>query len=258
MADTEEKASSDAPVDGTAKDDGESPKTEARPPITKVEPSRGRRVLRSFTKHMTELPMLVLSAFVIAVLIKTFFVQAFYIPSGSMIPTLRRGDRVVVEKVSYFLGEPGRGDVVVFEKDVFGQTPDLPWYDDARNFFRELLGLPTGEVEDYIKRVVAVGGDTLRYAGTPRRLIVNGEEVDISYVKGGRDRFSQQVTADDCERLDMPVVDDGCRVPAGRVFVMGDNRANSEDSRLLGPIDERRIVGRAFAVIWPFGRWHGL
>jgi signal peptidase I len=56
----------------------------------------------------------------------------------------------------------------------------------------------------------------------------------------------------------MPVVDNGCRVPAGRVFVMGDNRSNSEDSRLLGPIDERRIVGRAFAVIWPWNRWSGL
>jgi len=246
MASTEEKASSDAPP------------AAPKEPITKVEASRGRRWLRSFTKHMTELPMLILSAFLIAVIIKTFLIQAFFIPSGSMIPTLRRGDRVVVEKISYFLGEPGRGDVVVFEKDVFGRAPDLPWYDDARNFFRELLGLPTGDVEDYIKRVVAVGGDTIRYSGAPRRLIVNGEEVDISYVKGGRDRFSQELTAEDCEGLDMPVVDKGCRVPAGRVFVMGDNRANSEDSRLLGPIDERRIVGRAFAVIWPFGRWRGL
>ena len=260
MASTEEKASSDAPdsAPAPAEEAASKPAAPTKEPITKVEPSRGRKLLRSFTKHMTELPMLILSAFLIAVLIKTFLVQAFYIPSGSMIPTLRRGDRVVVEKVSYFLGEPGRGDVVVFEKDVFGQAPDLPWYDDARNFFRELLGLPTGEVEDYIKRIVAVGGDTIRYAGNPRRLIVNGEEVDISYVKGGRDRFSQQLTSDDCEGLDMPVVDDGCRVPAGRVFVMGDNRANSEDSRLLGPIDEKRIVGRAFAVIWPAGRWAGL
>jgi signal peptidase I len=256
MASTEEKASSGAPTEPGGP--GGPAETAPGERITKVEPSRGQKWLRSFTKHMTELPMLILSAFVIAVLIKTFLVQAFYIPSGSMIPTLRRGDRVIVEKLSYFLGEPGRGDVVVFEKDVFGEALDLPWYDDARNFFRELLGLPTGEVEDYIKRVVAVGGDTIRYSGNPRKLFVNGEEVDISYVKGGRDRFSQALTADDCEGLDMPVVDDACRVPAGRVFVMGDNRANSEDSRLLGPIDERRIVGRAFAVIWPFGRWRGL
>ena len=259
MASTEEKASSDASeVTPAPTGTGTAAAAPAKAPITKVEPSRGRKWFRSFTKHMTELPMLILSAFLIAVIIKTFLVQAFYIPSGSMIPTLRRGDRVVVEKVSYFLGEPGRGDVVVFEKDVFGEAPDLPWYDDARNFFRELLGLPTGEVEDYIKRIVAVGGDTIRYAGNPRRLVVNGEAVDISYVKGGRDRFSQSLTAEDCDGLDMPVVDDGCRVPAGRVFVMGDNRANSEDSRLLGPIDEKRIVGRAFAVIWPFDRWRGL
>ena len=182
MASTEEKSSSDAPdvPPAPARGEGATPAAPAKEPITKVEPSRGRRWLRSFTKHMTELPMLILSAFLIAVIIKTFLVQAFYIPSGSMIPTLRRGDRVVVEKVSYFMGEPGRGDVVVFEKDVFGQAPDLPWYDDARNFFRELLGLPTGEVEDYIKRIVAVGGDTIRYAGNPCRLVVNGEAVDIS------------------------------------------------------------------------------
>jgi signal peptidase I len=203
--------------------------------------------------------MLVLLAFLIAILIKTFVIQAFYIPSGSMIPTLRVGDRVLVEKVSYRLHGVRRGDVVVFEKDVFGsKPPDVPWYDDARNFFRDLLGLPTSSEEDYIKRAVAVGGDTIRYAGTPRHLIVNSEDVDISYVKGGRDRFSSTVTEDDCQRLDMQPVDGGCRVPAGRIFVMGDNRSSSEDSRILGPIDEDKVVGRAFVVIWPISHFRGL
>jgi signal peptidase I len=203
--------------------------------------------------------MLVFLAFIIAILIKTFLVQAFYIPSGSMIPTLRVGDRVLVEKISYRLHDVHRGDVVVFAKEVFGaKAPDVPWYDDGRNFFRELLGLPTGSEEDYIKRVVAIGGDTIRYAGSPRHLIVNGEDVDISYVKGGRDRFSSTLTESDCKRLAMEAADGGCRVPAGRIFVMGDNRASSEDSRILGPIDEDKVVGRAFAVIWPLGHARGL
>ena len=206
---------------------------------------------KAFLKHLTELPMLVLIAFGIAILIKTFLVQAFFIPSGSMIPTLREGDRVLVEKVSYALHDPRRGDVVVFEKSVFGKTPDLPWYDDARNFLRELLGLPTGGAEDYIKRVVAVAGDTIRYSGTPRNLVINGEEVDQGFVKGGKDRFSSSITKDDCERLEMEPAGNACRVPAGRIFVMGDNRANSEDSRILGPVDKDKVVGKAFVVIWP-------
>jgi signal peptidase I len=116
---------------------------------------------------------------------------------------------------------------------------------------RELLGLPVGDEEDYIKRIVAVGGDTIRYSDTPRRLIVNGEEVAQPYVRGGRDRFSSTITGADCERLGMRSSEGGCLVPAGRVFVMGDNRGDSEDSRILGPIEEDRIIGRALAIIWP-------
>ncbi|HJR44142.1 MAG TPA: signal peptidase I [Actinomycetota bacterium] len=206
---------------------------------------------KGFLKHLTELPMLVLIAFAIAIIIKTFLVQAFYIPSRSMLPTLRVGDRVLVEKVSYALDDPKRGDVVVFEKSVFGVTEDVPWHQDARNFLRELLGLPTGREEDYIKRIVAVAGDTVRYSGNPRELFVNGEPVDQSYVKGGKDTISSSITQASCRGLDMERADGGCRVPAGRVFVMGDNRANSEDSRLLGPIDQDKVIGRAFVIIWP-------
>lgn len=219
------------------------------------DPSRRswRERLRPLLSHLTELPKLIFAAFVIAVAIKTFLVQAFFIPSESMLPTLRPGDRVLVEKLGYRFNEPRRGDVVVFEKSVFGVAPDVPWYQDAKNFVRELLGLPTGVEEDYIKRIVAVGGDTLRYSGTPRVLMVNGDRVPQPFIRGGRDRFSSALTAQDCERLKMRPDDGGCLVPAGRVFVMGDNRGDSEDSRILGPIDEDRIVGHAFVIIWPPG-----
>lgn len=196
--------------------------------------------------------MLVLFALVIAVVIKTFVAQAFFIPSGSMVPTLRVGDRVLVEKVTYRFGEPRRGQVVVFAKDVFGSEElDLPWWDDARVYVRELLGLPSGRQEDYIKRIVAVSGDVLRYAGTPRRLEINGQVVEEPYIRGGVDRASPPVTRKTCARLDMEAMGKGCLVPAGRVFVMGDNRSHSEDSRFLGPIGEDKIVGRAFAIMWP-------
>jgi signal peptidase I len=235
-----------APVDRPEPEAAPAEEPPARAPLP--EPKKKKR---SWLRHVAELPVLILIAFLIAIVIKTFLVQAFFIPSGSMIPTLHVGDRVLVEKVSYRFGGPRRGQVVVFEKDVFGEPPELPWHDDARNFVRELLGLPTGIEEDYIKRVVAVGGDTIRYYGQPRRLFVNGTDVGQGYVNRGQDRSSPTITAQDCKRLQMQIDGGGCVVPAGKVFVMGDNRGNSEDSRILGPIDEDKIVGHAFLVIWP-------
>ena len=222
-----------------------------RPEIQVQRAPQGHKKRRSLIARITEIPILILLAFGIAILIKTFLVQAFYIPSGSMQPTLQVGDRVLVEKVGYVFGGPERNHVVVFEKSVFGGTKDLPWTTDARNFFRELLGLPTGGTEDYIKRVVAIGGDEISYEGKPRVLTINGQKVDQPYVKGGVDNSSPTLTSSDCKRLDMDKAGPGCRVPAGKVFVMGDNRSNSEDSRVLGPIDEDKIVGHAFLIIWP-------
>ncbi|HEY7876014.1 MAG TPA: signal peptidase I [Actinomycetota bacterium] len=246
------------PADGTSVE-GDASRTQETAPTAPVpdeaEPRRKRKKRRGLVGYLTELPILILLAFVIAIVIKTFLLQAFYIPSGSMLPALHVGDRVLVEKLSYRFHGPERGDVVVFENSVFGATepPDLAWYDDAKNFARELLGLPTGTEEDYIKRVVAVGGDTIRYVGNPRHLVVNGEMVDEPYVNHGKDPTSQTLTSGDCERLDMDAERDTCVVPAGQIFVMGDNRANSQDSRFLGPVDEDKVVGRAFVIIWPAG-----
>lgn len=234
----EEKA--EFPGDG---DRVEMPKKE------RVEPRKEKK--RSFLRQLAELPMLIVFAFLIAIVIKTFIVQAFFIPSGSMIPTLRVGDRVLVEKLSYRLHDPRRNDIVVFARELLGPPPDVPWPQDIRNFLRELVGLPTGDEEDFIKRVVAVGGDTIRYEGSPRKLVVNGEEVDQPYINHEMDRSSPTFTEKDCKRLKMEPDEGGCRVPAGRVFVMGDNRGNSQDSRFLGAIEEDKIIGRGFVIIWP-------
>jgi signal peptidase I len=226
----------------------------------RAEPGRDRSRARLLT-GLAEMPVLVVLALVVAILIKTFLVQAFYIPSGSMVPTLRVGDRVLVEKISYRLHDVRRGDVIVFERPSGAALPkpaDLPWYEDLRNFLRELVGLPTGAEEDYIKRVVAVGGDSVRYDGSPRKLYVNGSPVPQDYILHGVDRHSPRLASSDCRRLDMKPSGGGCLVPKGHVFVMGDHRGNSEDSRFIGPIPDDTIVGRAFTIIWPPGDMTGL
>ena len=222
----------------------------------KERPTRSRRA--RILSQIAELPLLVLVAFLIAVVIKTFIMQAFYIPSGSMKPTLQIGDRVLVEKVTSWLGGPGPGDVVVFARNTFPgkKGPDLPWYRDAQNYVRELLGLPTGREEDYIKRIVAEGGDTIRYEGSPRELYVNGEKVEEDYLPRP-DNSSSSIVAGNCPAK-MKASENGCVVPAGTVFVMGDNRNNSADSRSIGPVDEDKIVGKAFVIIWPPSDFGGL
>ena len=187
-----------------------------------------------------ELPVLIVVAFVVALLIKTFLLQAFYIPSASMEPTLVEGDRVLVEKVSYRFGGPERGDVVVFEKDlVTGALPVDP-QEEERSFVegivdsvRGLFGFPTGTAQDFIKRVIAVAGDKVE--GRDGKVYVNDEPIDEPYLTEGQ-QTSPFGPAE---------------IPEGKIFVMGDNRNNSDDSRNFGPVDADTVVGHAFLLIWP-------
>lgn len=183
-----------------------------------------------------ELPVLVVIAFAIALLLKSFVLQAFFIPSASMEPTLMVGDRVLVEKVSTRFGEPDRGDVVVFEK-LLG-APAAPEDNDnviekIGNAFKELFGFPTGGEQDFIKRIIAVEGDTIE--GRDGQVFVNGEEVEEPYLPDG-------ITTSEFGPVD---------IPPDMIFVMGDNRGNSDDSRNFGPVPVDTVIGKAFVLIWP-------
>lgn len=174
-------------------------------------------------------------ALVIAFLVKTFVAQAFFIPSASMVPTLQIHDRVVVSRLAYDLHDPRRGDVVVFERDGDAKGDDSPFpVRVVRGFFRTVGFLPPS-TEDFIKRVVGLPGETVQIRDGV--VFIDGARVEESYL-----------TARDAMDYGPKVV------PEGHVFVMGDNRPNSYDSRYIGTIPQDRIVGRAIARVWPLDR----
>ncbi len=215
--------------------------------------SRTPKKPRSFWK---ELPILIGIALVLALLIKTFLVQAFSIPSDSMQNTLQQGDRVLVDKLTPWFGsEPERGEVVVFHDPdnwLAGEPTTDP---NALQTFLSWIGLmPSAEEKDLIKRVVGVGGDTIECKGTGP-LTVNGKELDEqSYVYPGNTPCS--------------VDDQGgqfkVKVPQDHIWVMGDHRQNSRDSRYNqsdknnGMVPVKDVVGRAVVIAWPVNRWAGL
>jgi signal peptidase I len=184
-------------------------------------------------------------ALVIAVVIKTFLFQAFYIPSDSMEPTLMVGDRVLVNKLSYRVHDVNHGDIVVFDRpSTSGQTVQGC---DANKVTIPASNSFTGEeVHDLIKRVIAVEGDTVEQRDG--HVFVNGKPLDEPYVhktNGVTDKtpafhFLPQGAQGQC-----------IKVPPGKVFVLGDNRLDSNASNMFGPIPASSIVGRAFVRVWP-------
>ncbi|GAB7388119.1 signal peptidase I [Bacillaceae bacterium] len=154
-------------------------------------------------------------AIVLAFIIRTFLFAPFVVDGTSMMPTLHDGERLIVNKLIYLLGEPERGNIIVFKAT---------------------------EDRDYIKRVIAVGGETVEMKDD--QLYINGKPVDEPYLE----EYKKQAHAEG--RLltnDFGPV----KVPEGEIFVMGDNRENSKDSRVIGTIPLEKVIGRADVVFWP-------
>jgi signal peptidase I len=187
--------------------------------LVEEEGSSRRRSVQS----AMEWAAVIVGALVVALVVKTFLFQAFYIPSGSMEPTLQKGDRVLVNKVSYDLHDVHRGDVIVFELDDDDVAED--------------------GIRDLIKRVIGLPGDTIE--SREGVVYVNDRPLTEPYLADG------MVTGDPEDSQNPPI--DRQTVPEGHVFVLGDNRSNSADSRFeeRGPIPIDSIVGRAFVLVWP-------
>ena len=191
---------------------------------------------------LREVPILILLALAVALFIKTFLVQAFFIPSSSMEPTLMPGDRVLVNKLAYRFGDLHRGDVVVFQNPNEAQLPDRNAAEALVHWLGEGLGFQQPENEDLIKRVIGLPGDTVEIRD--HTLIVNHDPIAEPYLT---------------KRVLATMGDYGpVTVPDGELFVLGDNRGNSSDSRVIGFVPERNVVGRAFIIIWPPGDAGGL
>ncbi|MGH8885949.1 MAG: signal peptidase I [Egibacteraceae bacterium] len=194
---------------------------------------------RSF---FAELPVLALIAFGLALLLKTFLVQAFFIPSKSMVPTLLVGDRVLVNKVVYELRDPKRGEIVVFHLRGGVESPprDEGLLKQLLHSLSSGFGLaPPGE-RDFIKRVIGLPGDEVELRDGV--VYVNGKALpEASTSKGG---YLEERDRDDFGPA---------KVLPGHYFMMGDNRLDSDDSRgSLGQIPREDVIGRAFVIIWPF------
>lgn len=182
--------------------------------------------------------VLLVGAVILAVLIKSLLIQPFEIPSSSMHPTLQVGDRVMVSKVSYLFGEPGRGDVVVFSPPGRFQ-PDRNVFEVVWHEVREAFGWYDISEADLIKRVVATGGDRVEIRRD--EVWVNGELLEEPYLGSStqEEMFTLEVEED-------------------HLFLMGDHRSKSSDSRVFGTVPEDNVVGKAVFRIWPFDRLGGI
>jgi len=190
---------------------------------------------------LSELPVLVVVALVIAVLLRTFVVQVFFIPSSSMVPTLAVDDRILVEKLTYRFREPARGEIVVFS-GADGRTlvTEGPWPLRASEALGRMIGVIPPDPSDLVKRVVGLPGEEVAIVDGVLR--VDGIPIDERYLTGPA-----------------PTDFGPVQVPAGTLFFLGDNRRNSADSRgSLGFVARERVIGRALGVVWPPGNARSL
>jgi signal peptidase I len=224
------------PTPRTNESDAQAPLEPA--PDTTRPPGAGRS-----RRFVGSTPFLIVIAIAVAIVVKTFLIQAFYIPSASMVPTLQIGDRVFVNKLAYDLGDIGRGDVIVFANPNPGASPDRGIMGGFLHWLGEGIGFAQPEDEDFIKRVIGLPGETIDIRDNV--VLVNGSPLDEPYLTP----LARQANGDGMH----------FEVPAGSLFVMGDNRGNSADSRYgLGFVPVDKVIGKAFVVIWPPSDMGGL
>lgn len=174
--------------------------------------------------------MVIVATVLVTLLVKTYVVEAFYIPSASMESTLHIGDRVLVDKLSYDLHGVHRGDIVVFKKPPADTTPGPG---------------------DLIKRIIGLPGETVSARGG--YVDINGKQLNETWLpKAMQGKTCNEQTSQPNNCLPFGPV----TVPKGDYFVFGDNRTDSSDSRVFGPISGNLIVGKAFVLIWPLSRFN--
>lgn len=220
----------------------------AREPIAETPPpmSTEVRARTSRWRPVVETAVIVLIALVISALVRAFLLQAFYVPSSSMESTLIPSDRIVASKITTSISGPQRGEIMVF-RDPGGWLPEVTagetgWRGTLRSALTFIGLLPSNSGHDLVKRVIGLPGDRVACCDSAGRIVLNGVPLEESYVLGPTDQVRFDIT-----------------VPEGRMFVMGDNRGNSRDSRYhletaAGGVPIGNAVGRAVLRIWPLDR----
>ncbi len=218
-------------------------------PENSAEPNKGgesNQLANGILAWLKETSFILITAITLSVLLRTFIFQAFFVPSESMVATLMKDDRIIASKLSYRFGEIQRGDVVVFSDPgnwLPDPRPETGVKANLTKLFTWIGILPANSGSDLVKRVIGLPGDNVKCC-TNQHIVVNGLELkDETYTRGSSDQIKFDII-----------------VPKGRLFVMGDNRQQSSDSRFhletqAGTIPIKNVVGQVVSVVWPLDRF---
>jgi signal peptidase I len=219
---------------------------------SKENPKTVRKLFKNpIVSFLVDIVTIVATALVLSLLIKTFLIRSFYVPSGSMLNTLQINDRIVVNELVPNVVPIERGDVVVF-KDPGGwlgviDTKPVPWTTQVSDWFLGAFGITAPDSDQHlVKRVIGVAGDHIVCCDAHKKITINGKEITEPYIADNQDPSTMKFNV---------------TVPADSIWVMGDNRGNSEDSRYHGDlpskgfVNKKFIVGRAFIISWPFNHF---
>jgi signal peptidase I len=212
---------------------------------------RRRKSTNVFIAFFLDLVVVIGAALVLSLLIKTFLIRSFFIPSGSMLETLQIDDRIIVNQLTPALYPIERGDIVVFKDPGGWLGPDVSEPTDplvvSVDWFLSAFGITAPDSKQHlVKRVIGTAGDNIVCCDADGKITVNGVAITEPYLSSGQAPSTIEFDVE---------------VPAGSLFVMGDNRGNSEDSRYHGDLPSKGfvstewVVGRAIVISWPFDNW---